>query len=594
VARQHPVQGVAIVRYPVAVIGFRPRFGCRMHALPGEARAGMRGWSCLVLSLLFALVALFPLPGSAADVPLQGGWRPAVAGEQAASVARDDRRLQRFDPARLQAFGTSEAGSWILLWPARGTWPASPFVLEARGAGLQTLVFQPPGFAAARSARSSRIDPRAWPGHGRLAFVVDAAPAPGQALRLHVDARGVIAAPMTFAVRPVAAYLRADARWLAFASACLAMMVAMAVMALFFALRLRDPTFVHYAGFVLAYALILGLQTGYVFEPLGWGWLSGSLRTLGRIATVASVVFAILFADRFANLRRHLPNGRRLLLGYAALIAALGAIGMVPGLDALARALINPLLVLGGPLLLFASVLAAARGSRYAAFFLLGWTPLLAVTVVGGLQPYGMLPGWTWAGDAALAAGALEALVLSLGLADRSLALRHDRDQARRLADIDPLTGLHNRRAWSERLLVLDEAMRREGRPLSLLFLDLDRFKELNDRLGHEAGDAALRAMALAMRAELREEDEVGRYGGEEFVVALPGSDDAHALQAAERIRARLHQRAMHDPAGAMPTVSIGVATLEPGEDLPTLIKRADGAMYAAKAAGRNRVLQAG
>jgi diguanylate cyclase (GGDEF)-like protein len=331
-----------------------------------------------------------------------------------------------------------------------------------------------------------------------------------------------------------------------------------------------------------------------VFEPLGWGWLSGALRTLGRIATAASVVFAILFADRFANLRRYLPKGRRLLLGYAALVAALGAIGMVPGLDALARALINPLLVLGGPLLLFASVLAAARGSRYAVFFLLGWTPLLAVTVIGGLQPYGMLSGWTWAGDATLAAGALEALVLSLGLADRSLALRRDRDQARRLADIDPLTGLHNRRAWSERLFALDEALRREGQPLSLLFLDLDHFKELNDRLGHEAGDAALRAMALAMRAELREQDEVGRYGGEEFVVALPGSDRAHALQAAERIRARLHQRAMHDPAGAMPTVSIGVATLEPGEDLPTLIKRADGAMYAAKAAGRNRVLQAG
>src|SRR3546814_2261526 len=64
----------------------------------------------------------------------------------------------------------------------------------------------------------------------------------------------------------------------------------------------------------------------------------------------------------------------------------------------------------------------SARGSRYAAYFLLGWTPLLAVTVVGGLQPYGLLSGWTWAGDAALAAGALEALVLSLGLADRSLA----------------------------------------------------------------------------------------------------------------------------------------------------------------------------
>ena len=159
-----------------------------MHALPGEARAG--GWPCLALSLLFVLIALFPLPGSAADVPLQGGWRPVVAGEQAGSVERGDPRLQRFDPARLQAFGTGEAGNWILLWPAQGPWPAPPFVLEARGAGLQTLAFQPPGATVARSARSSRIDPQAWPGHGRLAFAIDASPAPGQALRLHVDARG--------------------------------------------------------------------------------------------------------------------------------------------------------------------------------------------------------------------------------------------------------------------------------------------------------------------------------------------------------------------------------------------------------------------
>ena len=547
-----------------------------------------------MLALVFALVALAPLPGAAAGVPLQGAWRPAVAGEEAAAVRRGDPRLRTFDPARLQAFGAGGAGSWVLLWPARDAWPAPPFVLEAKGAGLQTLALQVPGAASARIARASRIDPQAWPGHGRLAFVVDVAPAPGQALRLHVDAAGVIAAPMTFALRPVAAYLRADARWLAFASACLAMMVAMALMALLFALRLRDRTFVYYAGFVLAYALILGLQTGYVFEPLGWGWLSDWLRTLGRVATAASVVFAVLFADRFANLRRYLPTGRRPLLGYAGSITLLAAVGILPGLDALARALINPLLVLGGPWLLIASVLATVRGSRYAAYFLLGWTPLLVVTVIGGLQPYGLLSDWTWAGDAALAAGALEALVLSLGLADRSLALRRDRDQARRLADIDPLTGLHNRRAWSGRLLALDATVRRQGQPLSLLFLDLDHFKQLNDRLGHEAGDAALRAMAVAMRAELREQDEVGRYGGEEFVVALPGIDGAHALQAAERIRARLDARAMQDPAGATPTVSIGVATLGPGEDLPSLIKRADSAMYAAKAAGGNRVEQAG
>jgi len=126
-----------------------------------------------------------------------------------------------------------------------------------------------------------------------------------------------------------------------------------------------------------------------------------------------------------------------------------------------------------------------------------------------------------------------------------------------------------------------------------VLFLDLDRFKELNDRLGHEAGDAALRTLATVMREELREQDIIGRFGGEEFVVALPGADRLHAARVAERIRARLQALAAEDPADALRTVSIGVATLNDGETTSALLKRADKAMYAAKAAGRNRVVHA-
>lgn len=552
---------------------------------------------CLLLSLLM-LAAEAPAR-AAAQPALEGGWRPAVAGEQAAAVQRDDPRLQRFDPARLRAFGTGEAGSWVLLWPARGDWPQAPWVLSVQAPGLQAVTLHAPG-APPRRAQLARPDAppsaQAWPAHGRLAFRVDASPAAGQPLRLHVDARGVIASPVTFAVRSPVDDLRADARWLAFASASLAVMAAMALVALFFGLRLRDPAFFYYAVFVLAYALILALQTGYVVDPLGWDAVAAATQVWGRIATTLTVVFGILFMDRFANLRRYLPAGRRLLLWYGGIVATVSVFGMLPvaGASALGRALINPLLILGGPLLWGASVLALWRGSRYAGFFLLGWTPLLAATVLSSLQLYGMAAGWTWAHDAALATGALEALVLSLGLADRSLALRRDRDQARRLADIDPLTGLFNRRAWSDRLPALEEAMRGRGLPLSVLFLDLDRFKALNDRLGHEAGDAALEALAGIMRGELREQDLVGRFGGEEFVVALPGADQAHALHAAERIRQRLHDRSAGDPAGATPTVSIGVATLRPGEDMAMLLKRADEAMYAAKAAGRNRVVEAG
>lgn len=581
----------------VVVIRFRSRTPSGINA-PGKwSRAGvmasLRG--CVFAGLLLAMLVGWPYPSPAAGFALEGGWRPAVAGEQADAVGRDDPRLQAFDPARLQAFAAGERGSWILLWPVRRDWPPAPWVLEVTTPGMQTVIFHPPGMQPVRSARLAYPGAQTWPGHGRLAFPVAVAPALGEPLRLRVEARGVIAAPMTFAVRPVVESLRADARWLAFASACLTVMAAMALVALFFALRLRDATFLYYAVFVLAYALILALQTGYAFDPLGWHAIADSMRTWGRVATVLSIVFAILFLDRFTDLRRHAPRGRRLLLAYAGTVAALGVIGLLPihGVGVLGRTLINPLLILGGPLLLSVSIWAAWHGSRYAGFFLLGWVPLLAVTVLGSLQLYGLAAQWTWADDAALAAGAFEALVLSLGLADRSLALRVDRDRARRLADIDSLTGLYNRRAWSEQLAAMDESARRQGLPLSVLFLDLDHFKALNDRLGHEAGDAALHALAGVMRAELREQDLVGRHGGEEFVIALPGADAAHALQAAERIRQRLQHRATVDPDGATTTVSIGVATLQAGEDMAALLNRADAAMYAAKAAGRNRVMQA-
>jgi diguanylate cyclase (GGDEF)-like protein len=393
-----------------------------------------------------------------------------------------------------------------------------------------------------------------------------------------------------FAARSVPDHLRADARSLALASGCLAIMMAMAVVAVFFGLRLRDAAFLHYALYVAAYAFVLALQGGYVFEPLGWYAIAQTPRLWGRIATVASIVAAVLFLVRFANLAQCAPRMRRLLLAYAAAVAVLGLVGSLPWSGALGRALINPLLIVGAPLLLVASLLAALRGSRYARFFLFGWTPLLVVTVLGSAQLYGVAAGWTWSSNAALVAGAFEALVLSLGLADRALALRRAHEQARRLADIDPLTGLYNRRAWSQRLPETERDARARGLPLTLLFLDLDGFKQLNDQHGHAAGDSTLLVLAGVLRAELREEDLIGRHGGEEFVVALPGAGEAHALQVAERIRQRLKERSLM-VVGVQCTVSIGVAALQAHEDTAQLLRRADEAMYAAKAAGRNRVV---
>lgn len=476
----------------------------------------------------------------------------------------------------------------VLLYPRAGAWPEAPLVLSVESAGFQRVTWHPPD-APPQSMQLLDAGARAWSGYGRLAFEIATPPRDGMPLRLHVDARGAVRSPMHFTLRGVSAHQRADARWLAFATACLATMLVTAVIALFFALRLRDAAFAYYAVFVVAYALIQGAQTGYIVRPLDWGALAEALPLWGRAATALSVVGAVLFLDRFAELHRWLPKARRALWLYCGLTMTVVVMGYVPASQALARALVNPLLILGGPLVLGIAITAAWRGSRYAALFLVGWIPLLGVTVLGSLQLYGVAADWTWGDDAGLAAGAFEAVMLSLGLAERAASVRRQRDQARVLAQTDPLTGVLNRRAWRERMHA--ELADGSGPGLSVLYLDLDHFKRVNDRLGHEGGDRVLQLFVEVLRQALREHDLIGRYGGEEFVVGLIAADTAEACAIAERIRVGLDARAGAVGIGLPLTVSIGVATRRAGEALDPLLRRADAALYAAKDGGRDRVV---
>lgn len=542
--------------------------------------------------VLFSLLALLAIRADAGETALRGAWRPARAQESPAAVTPADPGMRVFDPARPQAFPPGEAGSWILLWPTRGGWPDAPFVIEVDAPGLQAARFFPPYSGAVQSARLMSTA-NALAGIDRVAFRVTRTPPVGQPLRLLLDARGVVPSPVTFAARPLDDYLRADTRWVAFASVCLAMMLTVLLVAVFFCIRLGDPAFAYYSVFNLAYAMILALQSGYVVEPLDWKFVAMAPQVWGRIATVLCVVFAILFMSRFADLRHYAPRWRAFLLGYAGVIGVLAAYSMlpVPGAGDFVRSVINPLLALGMLAALAAGGLAAIRGSRYALFFLAGWAPLLLVNALGSVQPYGLAPDWVLGDAAGMGVGAFEALVLAFGLVHRSAVMRREHTQARRLADIDPLTGVFNRRAWGRRLVELEERMRLRGASLSLLFLDMDRFKQINDQLGHDAGDRALQTLAAVMREELRNLDEIGRYGGEEFVVALPGADAQRAVQVAERIRIRMQLLAAAAADGGMPTVSIGVASTRGKLDPETLIRCADRAMYVAKKSGRNKVV---
>lgn len=218
--------------------------------------------------------------------------------------------------------------------------------------------------------------------------------------------------------------------------------------------------------------------------------------------------------------------------------------------------------------------------------------PALLAQAVGlpGHQPLGavalLLEEGTLQEQQRLFDVAFEELARVLGL-ERSHALLYQ--QAIR----DPLTGLYNRRHMVELLSHEIDQAKRYGLPLSVVALDLDHFKAINDTFGHPVGDQVLGVAAQRMNFALRKVDRLARMGGEEFLVLCPRTDLEGARLIGERIRSGMESESMPGlPGEALVTVSVGVAVLDPeADDAETLLARADARLYEAKGLGRNRVV---
>ncbi|HET6553403.1 MAG TPA: diguanylate cyclase [Dyella sp.] len=523
-----------------------------------------------------------------ANTGLSAATREARPGDTPQAVLDAYRRgdFNSFDPNLMQHFSTQGQGTWVVLQPQ------PPLVNEER-----VLTIYPPPLTAVtlygpKGGVTQSLDDFTLSAHGngRLAYRLPADIPSSAPLLLRFEPSSVRSMPVSFQLQSWNEYLQVDAHWLVFASACFAVMLAMSLMALCLALMLRDATFAWYAGYVLCYALIQGVQSGYLYHPLEMTWLAGSAAMMSSAAMALSLAFAAMFMVRFCELPAYAPMLHTPCIGLAVgmpLVVLLRSC-QIAILQQTAQVLIGPLLIIGTLLLLLAAAVAAARGARTAWFFLVGWTPLLALTALSSSQANGTLADVIWLSDACLAAGAFEAIVLSLGLADRALIMRHDRDLVQELADNDALTNVLNRRAWSESVAKLLSSGATQ--PVALLFLDLDHFKVLNDRQGHAAGDRALIAVADALRHELRPHDLLGRYGGEEFVAMLYGVEQAQAMQVATRLCRRVHRLDIPvNDSGLVLSISIGIAMRVLEDNVESLVERADHAMYRAKLAGRNR-----
>ena len=357
---------------------------------------------------------------------------------------------------------------------------------------------------------------------------------------------------------------------------------------LFLLVRQRGPLY-----YSLNIASILFVILAYTGHGLLWVW--GGHLLLGRyvipVSIVASACCGLAFACRVLRLEQHSPRVLRAVRGGALLgVAGVGGC-MVAGshlsVDAIAAVFVA-MYSLVTPLL---GVLAIRRGVAVGRYFLgasicgaLG--TLTTDFTVSGKVPFTAV-GYHGFEIGVILDAILWALALAHSMRQQQLAAVH----AEHLARHDPLTALYNRRAFLELATPTWNGAAQQNRPLSLVVMDIDHFKRINDQHGHEVGDRTLVEAATLLSSLCRKTDIVARWGGEEFVVMLPEMDATEATRFAERIRQAVLGMRVRAAAGPIAlTASFGVAERAQQTDLQGLIAAADRRLYEAKNQGRNRI----
>lgn len=376
-------------------------------------------------------------------------------------------------------------------------------------------------------------------------------------------------------------------------------MIGMIAYNLFLFTALGDRTYLYYVLYMSAILLHLSILYGQVgaFINLSAGL---SLKLLW-VSAGGAWVCAAIFCRSFLDLKRQTPLLDKTIIGI--IILSVGTIVMgLTGYPVMANLLNNILLIFAPLTLVVAGVICVRHGFAPAKFFMAAWAVLLVGLVLYSLG--GVVIERTFITRYTLAIGvAVESMLLSLALAARIRSLRLEGEALRQrerylkhLSITDGLTGLYNKRFLLKNLAgEVNMARRKADGTLSLLVLDVDDFKKFNDSHGHDQGDKVLVALALIMQDCARASDKACRFGGEEFALVLPGANRQNAWAVAERIRSTFADMEFgHGPDGAMRcSVSIGLAEMTPEDNHERLFKRADVALYQAKAEHKNRTIMA-
>jgi diguanylate cyclase (GGDEF)-like protein len=352
---------------------------------------------------------------------------------------------------------------------------------------------------------------------------------------------------------------------------------------------LRKRGYIYYSIYLINLLLLSLAYTGH-----GQAWLWAEHPLLQRyIILVFMVTFAccgLLFASRFLALAEHAPRALRLVQAYALTVITLLIISIV--FDSQKHAVLVAFIFAGlFPLsMVLLGILTIRHGHVAGRYFLAAAVCGMLGASSTTLTVCGWIPYTSFSYHALEFGVAIEAILFALALAYQVRQHRHARLHAESIAGHDPLTGLYNRRAFFDLSQPIWSTAVRNKRPLSLIMLDLDHFKMINDLHGHDAGDSALTETANLLMQACRAGDIATRWGGEEFLLLLPETDLKQAYVLAERIRQSIDSLDIQACSGSIRlTGSFGVAERGQKSRLEELIKAADVQLYEAKLHGRNQ-----
>jgi diguanylate cyclase (GGDEF)-like protein len=350
----------------------------------------------------------------------------------------------------------------------------------------------------------------------------------------------------------------------------------------FIFLIVRDRAFIHYLLYAASYGLYFSIHNGLAFQFL---WPDSP--DWGNQALLVMLSLALIFGMQFTRTFLDTAGFARLLDRIAIATQVLAIVGLLASFFLPYAVLILPIAVLTvivTALIMTLGVLGLIKGYRPARYFMVAWGMLLIGVLAYMLKVFGVLPHNLLTQNGFQVGSLVEMVLLSLALASRVRELQH---QSR----TDTLTRVPNRRYFDEVVAMEFDRSRRGNGALALLIIDIDHFKQFNDQYGHARGDEVLRQVAERLGNGVRHGDHVCRFGGEEFVVILPGTDGADAETVAESLRSIVASTSSPD---SPLTVSIGVASTRDHafQSQDELFKAADGALYQAKRQGRNRVVR--